>query len=86
MTVGGHDERAHLGGGLSEAGTLLVAIPARFTEMLQQTPELASEWRFATRDLFATCFARGSRVVDFLLDPVTTGGLYVVERSARPTG
>jgi len=32
-------------------------------------PDLAHDWRLATRDLFSSCLSRGYRVVDFLLDP-----------------
>jgi predicted GNAT superfamily acetyltransferase len=68
---------------LPDAPTLLVAIPPRFTDMLQQAPGLAHDWRLATRDLFSSCLSRGYRVVDFLLDPVTKGGLYVAARSPQ---
>lgn len=66
-----------------DADTLLVAIPPRFTEMLQQAPDLAHEWRLATRALLASCLSRGYRVVDFLLDPLTKGGLYVATRRGQ---
>jgi predicted GNAT superfamily acetyltransferase len=73
-------------GPLPEAATLLVAIPPRFTEMLRQAPRVAHDWRLATRELFSSCLARGYRVVDFLLDPVTKGGLYVVTRGQQNGG
>lgn len=65
---------------LPDTDTRLVAIPSRFTEMLQQAPELAREWRLATRAVFSSALAHGYTVVDFLLDPATEGGLYVLTR------
>ena len=44
-----------------------VAIPPGFTEMQQEAPELALEWRHHTREIFETYFARGYRAVDFEL-------------------
>ena len=44
-----------------------VEIPPGFTEMQQEAPELALEWRHHTRDIFETYFARGYRAVDFEL-------------------
>lgn len=44
-----------------------VQIPPRFTEMQQDAPELALEWRQHTREIFETYFARGYRAVDFEL-------------------
>jgi predicted GNAT superfamily acetyltransferase len=44
-----------------------VEIPPGFTDMQQEAPELALEWRHQTRDMFETYFARGYRAVDFEL-------------------
>ena len=44
---------------------LWVAIPASFTEMQHEAPDLALEWRHHSRDIFETYFARGYRAVDF---------------------
>jgi len=44
-----------------------VEIPPGFTDMQQEAPELALEWRHHTRDMFETYFARGYRAVDFEL-------------------
>lgn len=43
---------------------LRVEIPAGFTRMLSEAPEVAMAWRLATRRVFETYFARGYRVVD----------------------
>lgn len=44
-----------------------VEIPMRFTEMQQEAPDLALEWRLQTREIFESYFARGYRAVDFEL-------------------
>src|SRR5262245_41159768 len=47
------------------ARRLAVQIPTGFTDMLSRAPDVALAWRFATREIFTTCFARGYRAVDF---------------------
>jgi predicted GNAT superfamily acetyltransferase len=48
-----------------EGPRVWVEIPDSFTQMQQQAPELALEWRHHTREIFETYFARGYRAVDF---------------------
>jgi predicted GNAT superfamily acetyltransferase len=60
---------------------LFVEIPARFGEMLHQAPAHALQWRHATRGIFTSYFARGYRVVDFLLNRDTGGGRYLMEKA-----
>lgn len=48
-----------------DARRVWVEIPARFTEMQREAPELALEWRHHTREIFETYFSRGYRAVDF---------------------
>ena len=55
-----------------------VEIPTGFTEMLAQVPDLAMEWRMATREIFTTYFARGYRAVDFMLDRPSRKGAYLL--------
>jgi len=55
---------------------VMVAIPLQFTTLLQRDPELALEWRLATRQIFVTYFARGYRAVDFFLG--RTEGYYLL--------
>ena len=50
-----------------EARRISVEIPTGFTEMLASAPDLALEWRMATRRLFTT-FARAYRAVEFFLN------------------
>jgi predicted GNAT superfamily acetyltransferase len=57
---------------------LLVEIPTDFTEMQRRTPELAMEWRLATRSIFHTYFRRGYRVVDFFLSREARRGRYLL--------
>jgi len=57
---------------------VLVPVPARFTEMQQQEPDLARSWRQTTREVFTAYFARGYRAVDFLLNREQGGGAYLL--------
>jgi predicted GNAT superfamily acetyltransferase len=57
-----------------------VEIPTGFTEMQQQTPERALEWRLQTREIFQTYFARGLRAVDFELLKEQGKGRYLLAR------
>jgi predicted GNAT superfamily acetyltransferase len=59
---------------------LWVEIPARFTEMQSEAPELALEWRLATRAIFTTYFAWGYRAVDFELHRESGAGRYLLAR------
>jgi predicted GNAT superfamily acetyltransferase len=57
---------------------LWVEIPTGFTEMQIEDPELALNWRMATREIFTTYFDRGYRVVDFALDKASGRGRYLL--------
>jgi predicted GNAT superfamily acetyltransferase len=63
-----------------EAKRISVEIPTGFTQMLADAPDLALEWRMATRDLFTTYFARGYRAVEFFLDRPSRKGTYLLTR------
>lgn len=60
---------------------VFVEIPARFSEMLQQAPDRALEWRMVIRSIFTTYFANGYRCVDFLIDREHGRGRYLLERT-----
>ena len=60
------------------AKRLSVEIPMGFTEMLAKAPDLALEWRMATREIFASYFARGYRAVEFFLDRPSRKGAYLL--------
>lgn len=57
---------------------VLVAAPARFTEMQAQAPEFAMGWRLAAREVFTAYLSRGYRAVDFFLNRNTGGGQYLL--------
>jgi predicted GNAT superfamily acetyltransferase len=59
---------------------VLVEIPVGFSEMLEADPPLALEWRYATRGIFETYFARGYRAVDFFLSKSSSRGHYLITR------
>ena len=63
-----------------DAKRISVEIPTGFNEMLSTAPELALEWRMATRQLFTTYFARGYRAVEFFLDRPGRKGAYLLTR------
>jgi len=63
-----------------DAKRISVEIPTGFTNMLSRAPDLALEWRMATRDLFTTYFARGYRAVEFFLDRPSRTGTYLLTR------
>jgi predicted GNAT superfamily acetyltransferase len=62
---------------------LWVEVPMGFTEMQQEAPELALEWRHHTREMFETYFGRGYRAVDFELQRESGRGRYLLARPAE---
>ena len=61
-----------------DAKRVSVEIPVGFTEMLSGAPDLALEWRMATRSLFTTYFGRKYRAVEFFLDRAARKGTYLL--------
>jgi predicted GNAT superfamily acetyltransferase len=59
---------------------LWIEIPTGFTDMQQQAPERALEWRLQIRELFQTYFAQGYRAVDFVLQREAGFGRYLLAR------
>jgi predicted GNAT superfamily acetyltransferase len=57
---------------------IAVTIPAGFSELLQEAPDLALSWRLATREIFTTYFHRGYKTVDFILDRAGGKGAYLL--------
>ena len=55
-----------------------VEIPTGFSQMLSGAPDLALEWRMATREIFTAYFARGYRAVEFFLDRTARNGTYLM--------
>ena len=50
---------------LPDARVVRVPVPARFAAMLQDEPDLATDWRLQTRAQFEDLFARGYEAVSF---------------------
>ena len=63
-----------------------IEIPTGFTEMQQQAPERALQWRMDLRQMFEAYFGRGYRAVDFELQRERGFGRYLLakELSGRP--
>jgi predicted GNAT superfamily acetyltransferase len=57
---------------------VLVEIPVGFGDMQVTVPDLALEWRMATRRIFQAYFARGYRAVDFFLSREARRGHYLL--------
>ena len=55
-------------------------IPTGFTEMQQQAPDRALQWRMALRQMFEAYFAKGYRAVDFVLQREAGFGRYLLAR------
>jgi predicted GNAT superfamily acetyltransferase len=63
-----------------DARKLMVEIPTGFTEMLSRAPDLALDWRMATRRIFTTYFGRGYKAVGFFLNRDAQAGAYLLQR------
>ncbi len=59
-----------------DAPRVWVEIPASFTEMQRDEPDLALAWRMQTREIFTSYFGRGYQAVDFELRQ--GGGRYLL--------
>ncbi|MSO60590.1 MAG: hypothetical protein EXQ50_00615 [Acidobacteria bacterium] len=59
---------------------LWIEIPTGFTQMQQQAPERALQWRLHVRQLFQHYFANGYRAVDFVLQRDAGFGRYLLAR------
>ncbi len=63
-----------------EAARAWLEIPVAFTDIQQETPALALDWRLRTREAFESYVTRGYRVVDFVLDRGNSRGRYLLSR------
>jgi len=59
---------------------LWIEIPTGFTQMQQQSPERALQWRLHVRQMFQAYFAKGYRAVDFVLQREAGFGRYLLAR------
>ena len=57
-----------------------IEIPTGFTEMQQQAPDRALQWRMDLRQMFQAYFAKGYRAVDFVLQREAGFGRYLLAR------
>ena len=57
-----------------------IEIPTGFTQMQQQAPERALQWRLHVRQMFQAYFAKGYRAVDFVLQRDAGFGRYLLVR------
>ena len=57
---------------------LWIEIPTGFTQMQQQAPERALQWRLHVRQMFQAYFAKGYRAVDFVLQRDAGFGRYLL--------
>lgn len=57
-----------------------IEIPTGFTQMQQQAPALALQWRLHVRQMFQTYFSKGYRAVDFVLTRDAGYGRYLLAR------
>jgi predicted GNAT superfamily acetyltransferase len=66
-----------------DAPRLIVEIPTGFGEMMAASRDLALEWRYATRRIFTTYFARGYEATEFVLEGERGRGRYLLERRSE---
>jgi predicted GNAT superfamily acetyltransferase len=59
---------------------LWIEIPTGFTQMQQQAPERALQWRLHVRQMFQAYFAKGYRAVDFVLQREAGFGRYLLAK------
>ncbi len=59
---------------------LWIEIPTGFTQMQQEAPERALQWRLQVRQMFQAYFAKGYRAVDFVLQREAGFGRYLLAR------
>jgi predicted GNAT superfamily acetyltransferase len=61
-----------------DARAVGVDIPTGFGDLLKDAPDVALEWRLATRRIFSGYFARGFKAVGFALDRESGQGTYLL--------
>jgi predicted GNAT superfamily acetyltransferase len=64
----------------NDARRILVEIPAGFTSLQAAEPNLALDWRLATRAIFQEYFGRGYRAVDFFFSTEARRGQYLLAK------
>ena len=62
-----------------DAEVIYIEIPARIDLIESESPDLAAEWRAATREAFVQAFASGFTITDFIRG--NRSGKYILDRS-----
>jgi len=65
------------------SNSVLIEIPRKLDELLKSHPDLAADWRSATRDAFTSALQGGYVVVDFVIDKAKEKGSYVLSKGVR---
>lgn len=68
------------------AESSLIEIPANISEVAKDEPELASDWRAATREAFTGAMNAGYLVEDFRFDAESRKGVYLLTSPRRDEG
>ena len=64
-----------------DARRVWIEIPTGFTQMQQQAPERALQWRLQVRQMFQAYFSKGYRAVDFILQREAGFGRYLLAKN-----
>ena len=64
-----------------EAPRVRVEIPTGFGDMQVAAPDVARDWRVASRRIFTSYLPRGYRILEFTLDRPHARGWYVLDRA-----
>jgi predicted GNAT superfamily acetyltransferase len=67
-----------------ERGSLLIEIPPDLQDVISNVPDVAAEWRAATRANFQWALQRGYDVIQFWRDGLSGRSFYVAEKNPRP--
>jgi len=65
---------------VSGRDSALIEIPANLSELAKDQPDLASEWRVATRQAFTAALKAGYVAEDFRFDEQSRKGIYLLRR------
>ena len=72
------DQQQPITGADLNSNSVLIEIPRKLDELLKSHPDLAADWRSATRDAFTSALQGGYVVVDFVIDREKNKGTYVL--------
>ncbi|HVT38498.1 MAG TPA: hypothetical protein VHE78_05620 [Gemmatimonadaceae bacterium] len=68
----------------AERGMLLIEVPSNLQEVIDTAPDMAAEWRAATRTNFRWALQRGYDVIQFRRDPISGRSFYVAVKTPPP--